>query len=187
MAAEASHLNVTLVVAIFAVTHGPSVVGSAPNTGDGVTPNIAAVAADTVLFVNSFFIRSAKSAMAIGTSQPRAFDVNGVGEPDVGGLAGIHEPGRGGLCFQINVDQLGFGRRRAELVGVAAGAGIVLREAGEGAITVERVARFAVGGTGFFGVSLVQEIDGLRLMRIKNPGENDPTSCQGKSKSNDED
>jgi hypothetical protein len=91
------------------------------------------------------------------------------------------------LCFQINVDQLGFGRRRAELVGVAAGAGIVLREAGEGAITVERVARFAVGGTGFFGVSLVQEIDGLRLMRIKNPGENDPTSCQGKSKSNDED
>ena len=87
MAAEASHLNVALVVAIFAVTHRPTVMGSAPETGDGVTPDIAAVAADAVLFVKSFFVRSAESAVAIGASKARPFDVNSVREPDVRGLA----------------------------------------------------------------------------------------------------
>ena len=87
MAAEASHLNVTLMVAIFAVTHRPTVMGSAPETGDRVTPNIAAVAADPVLFVKSFFVRSAQSAVAIGASETRPLDVNGVRKPDVGGLA----------------------------------------------------------------------------------------------------
>ena len=87
MAAEASHLNVTLVVATFAVTHGPSVMGSAAQAGDGVTPNVAAVTADAVLFVNSFFVGSAERAMAIGASESGSLHVNGVREPDVGGLS----------------------------------------------------------------------------------------------------
>ena len=70
---------------------------------------------------------------------------------------------------------------------MAAGAGVVLREAGERTVGVENVARFAIRSPGLFGVRLVQEIDGLRLMRIKNPGENDPTGNQGKSKSKGED
>ena len=185
MAAEASHLNVALVVAIFAVTHGPSVMGSAAQAGDGVTPNVAAVTADAVLFVNPFFIGCAKRAMAVGASEPCALHVNGVGEPDVGGLARVDEPGRGALRLQVCVDQFGFRDRRAELVGVAGGAGFVSRDAGERAVAVERVARFTIRVAGLLGVSLVQEIDGLLLMRVKNPGENDPTSDQGDYYSDD--
>ena len=187
MAAEASHLNLALVVAIFAVTHRSAVVGSAPETGDRMTPNVAAIAADAVLFVKAFFVGSAKRAVTISAGQSRAFNVNGMGEPDVRGLTGVNKPGRGGLRFQIDLDESRFSGRSAELVGVTAGAGLVLRQAGERAIRVEGVARFALSGSGFFGVGLVQEIDGLRLMRIKYPGKGDPTSGQGKGKSKGED
>ena len=70
---------------------------------------------------------------------------------------------------------------------MAAGAGVVLREAGKRAVGVECVARLAIGVSGFFGVRLVQKIDGLSLMRVQNPGKNNPTSNQGKSKSKGED
>lgn len=187
MAAEASHLNVTLVVAIFAVTHRSAVVGSAPQTGDGMTPDVAAVAADAVLFVNPFFVRCAKRAVAIGAGQSRALHVNRVREPYVCRLARIDQPWRGGLWFQVNVDKFCFGGRRTKFVGVASGAGVVLRDSGERAVTVERVARIAIGVPGFFRVHLVQEINRLRLMRIKNPGKNDPTSDQGNNNSKGED
>jgi hypothetical protein len=187
MAAEASQFKVTLVVAVFAVTHSPAVVGSAPETGDGMTPDVAAIAADAVLFVDSFFVGSAESTMAIGASEPGPLHVNGVRKPDIGGLARVDEPGRGGLRFQINVDERGFGGRSAELVGVASGAGVVSWETGERAVDVESMTGFAIRVAGFVSVRLVQEIDRLRLMRIKDPRENDPTSNLGKSKTKGED
>ena len=187
MAAEASHLNVTLVVAIFAVTHGPAVVGSAPETRDGVTPDIAAIAADAVLLVSPFFVRSAESAMTIGAREAGPLDVNGVREPDVSGLARVHKPRRGGLGLQIRVDEFRFGGGSAELVGMAPGAGIVLWKAGKRAVSVEGMARFAIRVTGFFRVRSVQEIDGLRLMRVKNPGKNHPTTNQDNCKTKGKD
>jgi hypothetical protein len=187
MAAEASHLDATLVVAIFAVAHGPAVVGSAPETGDGVTPDVAAIAADAVLFVNPFFVGSAQRAMAIGASEPGPLHVDGVRKPDVGGLARVDEPRRGGLGLQVHVDKLCLRGRSTEFVGVASSAGVVLWEAGERAVGAEGMARFTIRIAGFFAVRLVQEIDWLRLMRIKDPGKNDPTSNQGKSETKGED
>jgi len=180
MAAEASHLNVALVVAIFAVTHGSSVVGSAAQAGDGVTPNVAAVTADAVLFVKAFFVRGAERAMAVSTSESRALHMNGVREPDIRGLARVDQPRRCRAGFKIIVDEFRFGGRGAELVGVAGSAGVVFRNAGEGAVAVEGMTPIAIGIAGFCGVGLVRKIDGLLLMRIKNPGKNDPTSYQGK-------
>jgi len=186
MAAEASHLNVALAVAVFAVTHGPAVMGSAPETGDGVTPNVAAVAADPVLFVKAFLVGSTERAVAVGTGEAGPLDVDSVREPHVGRLTGINEPGSGGLRFQIDINKFCLSRRSAEFVGVTGGAGIVLGKAGEGTVAVESVAGVAIGSARFFGVRFVQEINGLRLMRIKNPGENNPSSCQGEGKTDRE-
>ena len=125
--------------------------------------------------------------MAISTSQPSPLHVNGMRKPDIGGLPGVDQPRRSGLRFQINVNEFRFSGRTPELVGVASGAGVVLREAGERTVAVEGVTCFAFRIAGFFGVRLVQEIDRLRSMRIKDLGEDDPTSNQGKSKTKGED
>ena len=91
------------------------------------------------------------------------------------------------MRFQVNVNELGFRGRSTELVRMAARAGIVLRKARERAIARKRMTGLTIGIAGLFGVRLVQEIDRLRSMRIKDPGEDDPTSNQGKSKTKGED
>ena len=59
MATEAADLDMMAAVAAFAVDHLHAVARSAPEPRNGVAPNVAAVAGDAVLFVNSEFVRCA--------------------------------------------------------------------------------------------------------------------------------
>src|SRR6516225_6752189 len=119
-----------------------------------------AVAADAVLLEQSRFVGGAERAMAVGTAEPRALDMNRVREPDVRRLAGVDKPRRRCPCFDVIVDQFGFGWRSPELVGVAGSAGFILRDAGERPVRIESVARLAIRATGLLGVRLVHKING---------------------------
>ena len=56
MATEAADLDMMAAVAAFAISHLHAIAGSAPEPRNGVAPNVAAVAGDAVLFVNSNFV-----------------------------------------------------------------------------------------------------------------------------------
>ena len=60
-----------------------------------MAPDIAAVAADAVLFVNSRLVRFPEGSVAVLAGQAGAAGVDGMGEPDVGGLPRIDQP----RCF----------------------------------------------------------------------------------------
>ena len=65
MTTEAAHLDVVAVVAVFAVAHLHAVSRSAPEAGHGMAPDIAAVAADAVLFVSSRLVRFPQGSVAV--------------------------------------------------------------------------------------------------------------------------
>jgi len=91
---EAAHLDVVAAMAVFAVAHLHAIVWSAPEARDGMTPYIAAVAADAVLFVNLRLIGFPEGSMALIAGQVGAACVYRVREPDVGRLPRRNNPWR---------------------------------------------------------------------------------------------
>jgi hypothetical protein len=94
MTTEAANLDLVATVATLAVGHLHAIVWSAPEARNGMPPNVTAVTADAVLFVNSCLIGIAVVSVAIRAGQARAASVNRVGEKDVCGLLGIDQPRR---------------------------------------------------------------------------------------------
>src|ERR1700739_961480 len=119
MTAEATHFDGVPAMAAFAIGHLHTFVWSAPKARDGMAPNVAAVTADAVLFVNSRLIRFAVASVTIGAIQPGAVRVTGMRKPHMGGLPGIHQPRCFLRRFQVRFDENAFRFGSAQLGGVA--------------------------------------------------------------------
>jgi hypothetical protein len=183
---ETAHLDFVAAMAGFAVAHFHAVMRSAPQARDGMAPNVAAVAADPVFLVNSRLIGFPEVSMALRAGQACAACVDGMREPDIGGLPRGDQPRCFASWLNVIVHQDGFGFRRTEFFGVAPGAGFYPGDASEFAATPERMAGIALSETRFFAVCFVMEVQRLFPPDIEGAWEGDPTSydrkCNSKTK-----
>jgi hypothetical protein len=108
MTTETANLDLVATMAAFAIGHLHAIVRSAPETRNGMAPNVAAIAADAVLLVNPSLVGFPIISMAVGASQTCAARMDRMREPDIRGLAGIDEPTRFSCRFQIAFDENGF-------------------------------------------------------------------------------
>src|SRR5208337_1220380 len=92
---EAAHRDFVATMAVFAVAHFHAIMRGAPEARDGMPPDIAAVAADAVLLVDSRLIGFSEGSMALSTGKAGAACVDRMREPHVGWLARRDQPG----CF----------------------------------------------------------------------------------------
>jgi hypothetical protein len=187
MTTEATNLDMMTAVAIFAVAHLHAVMGSAPEARDGVTPNIAAVAANAVLLINSRLIRFPEVSMAITTGEASQPGVGGVREPDIFWLPPVHQPGNFPPALYVVIHQDGFRFGCAKFIGMAAGAGFDARDTGEFAGISECVAALTLCEAGFFTVSFVMKFQWLDFTYIQRARERDPTCHHRKCETNRKD
>jgi hypothetical protein len=178
MATEAANLDMAATMAAFAIRHLHAIVRCAPEPGNGMAPNVAAVAADAVLFVNSRVIGFAVISMALRARQTCPARVNRVREPNVRGLARVNQPGRFLSLLHVLVHQQRFILRRSQFFGVASGAHFRARNSRVLAVAGKSVAAFALRLPGFCCMGFVQEVQRLLLARVESPGESDPTNDQ---------
>src|ERR1700686_2396952 len=153
-------------MAILAVAHLHAFVGCAAQTRDRASPDVAAVAADAVHFVDFHLIGLAICGMTFGAGESGALQMDGVREPDVGRLLCVDEPWSLVRGLDVGIDQCGFGAAGADAFGVASGAFLHGGNPSEGAVVAKGVAFIAVRDAGFFGVGLVTELERLMLLYV---------------------
>ncbi len=178
MTTEAANLDLVAAMTVFTIRHLHAIAGSAPEARNGMTPSVAAVAADAVLFVNAKLVGFTVFPVTFGAGQSRAPRMNCVREPDIGWLPGIDEPRCFLALFQIGVHKNGLGRGTTQFVRVASDANIRARNAAEFAIAVDDVATVTLRESRFFRVCFVVEIQRLLTACVKSPGKGDPTDDQ---------
>src|ERR1700739_1994175 len=161
MTTEAAHLDMVAAMAIFTVAHLHAVMRSTSQTRDGMAPNIRALPADPVLFVNSLLIGFPEGSVAITARQARKACVDGMREPHIVRLPVIDQPRRLARRFYVLVNEYGFGFGRTEFIGMASRAGFNLGDSCEFAVGPQRVAGIALRGARFFTVSFVMKIQRL--------------------------
>ena len=144
----------------------------------GASPDITGIAADSVFLVWPQGVGSAVIAVALFALQVAAFDVGDVREVDVLGLARVDQPLGFALRRHIAIDKVLFGHGGPHGGGMAAGALIQCRNAGEGAVGAKRMAVVALR-SGLIGVDLVAEIHRLLARPVDHTRKAGPTRSQG--------
>lgn len=157
----------------FLVTIGTVIHSHAIRCEQGPSPDIAAVAGQTVLLVD--FGRGGLSNLSVTglAGQLCRLDVSGMGEKYAVGLPGVNMPGDVDLFFNIVMDEPFFVRSCFHHFPVTVTAGFDTGNTGKTTIRPESVTGFAalIGNS---GVDSVIEIDGLTPAAVKQLGENDP-------------
>src|SRR5215471_14903105 len=97
---QTTRIDMALAMAILAVAHLHAVAGCAMQTRHGMPPDIAAVSADAVDFIDSSLVRVTIVGMALAALELSALHVNRVREPQIRRLTRINEPG----CFVSRLD-----------------------------------------------------------------------------------
>ncbi|HET7209703.1 MAG TPA: hypothetical protein VFI95_24235 [Terriglobales bacterium] len=119
MAAKAADLDVVPAMAILAVGHLHALMLSKANAKNRTTPDVPAVSADSVLFVDSHLVGLTIGGMAISTSQATPLSVDRMRKPDVRRLFRVDQPWHFLSRLDVVVDQNGFVFTRADPLRVA--------------------------------------------------------------------
>ena len=175
-------------MAVFAVAHLHAVMRRTPEPRNRVSPDVSAVPADAIYFVDSRSIRLAIGGMALGAGKPGALHMNGVGKPDIGRLLRVHKPRSLVSRLEVVVDQDCFCFAFSNAFGVAPGAFFCGRKTGKAAVLTQYMAFAALADTRFLSVSLVAKIERLMFLHIKRVRKAHPPGqqCDGHAKSEDE-
>src|SRR5208283_775137 len=105
---ETANFYLVPVVAVFAVAHLHAVARCPPQARHGVSPEIAAIAADPVDLVQPDLIRLPIVPVAFGAGQPPPFHMDSVREPHIGRLPRIDQPRCGRARLDVAVHERRF-------------------------------------------------------------------------------
>src|SRR5581483_4399879 len=155
-----------LLVTAFAIGHLLAVARPQAHTGHGVSPDVAAVAADAVLLVRPQLVRLPLRAVTALAGQFTELYVFNVREVHVIGLPRVNQPWHFAVRSHIRCDEILLGGRGAHGLRVAPGALLERRDAGERAVVAEGVAILAFH-PGLVLMHHVTEVHGLLCLLIE--------------------
>src|SRR5690242_2131079 len=141
-------------------------------------PNVTAVSADAIHFIDLHLIGVAVLAMALIALQTRAFHMNRVRKPNVRWLLCIDKPGNFVSRLDVEIHESRFSLALADLVGMASGAFLVCRQPGKSTVIAERMTFTALRDARFFRVGFMTKLKRLRLLHVQRARKRHPPGQQ---------